>query len=42
VYRARPPVGTDASAAVTVVPANEASWEDLRAIFGNRGYAAYC
>ena len=25
-----------------VVPANEASWEDLRAIFGNRGYAAYC
>jgi GNAT superfamily N-acetyltransferase len=42
VYRARPPVGTDASAAVIVVPANEASWEDLRAIFGNRGYAAYC
>jgi GNAT superfamily N-acetyltransferase len=27
---------------VTVVPANEASWGDLRAIFGNRGYAAYC
>ena len=27
---------------VTVVPANEASWEDLRAIFGDRGYAAYC
>ncbi|HET9522105.1 MAG TPA: GNAT family N-acetyltransferase [Candidatus Limnocylindrales bacterium] len=24
------------------MPANEASWEDLRAIFGNRGYAAYC
>jgi GNAT superfamily N-acetyltransferase len=24
------------------VPANEASWEDLRAIFGDRGYAAYC
>src|SRR4029078_2887417 len=26
----------------TVVPANEASWEDLRAIFGDRGYPAYC
>jgi len=25
-----------------VVPANEASWEDLRAIFGVRGYPAYC
>ena len=25
-----------------MVPANEASWEDLRAIFGDRGYAAYC
>jgi GNAT superfamily N-acetyltransferase len=24
------------------VPANEASWEDLRAIFGDRGYPAYC
>jgi GNAT superfamily N-acetyltransferase len=40
--RSKPPAGTDASAAVTVVPANEASWDDLRAIFGNRGYAAYC
>ena len=40
--RARPPAGVDASAAVIVVPANEASWEDLRAIFGDRGYAAYC
>ena len=39
---ARPPAGIDASDAVTVVPANEASWEDLRAIFGDRGYAAYC
>jgi len=28
--------------AITVVPANEASWEDLRAIFGTRGYTAYC
>jgi GNAT superfamily N-acetyltransferase len=27
---------------ISVVPANEASWDDLRAIFGNRGYAAYC
>jgi GNAT superfamily N-acetyltransferase len=27
---------------VTIVPANEASWKDLRAIFGDRGYAAYC
>ena len=26
----------------TVVPANEASWEDLQAIFGERGYAASC
>jgi GNAT superfamily N-acetyltransferase len=29
-------------APVVVVPANEASWDDLRAIFGMRGYAAYC
>jgi GNAT superfamily N-acetyltransferase len=27
---------------ISIVPANEASWEDLRAIFGERGYAAYC
>jgi GNAT superfamily N-acetyltransferase len=27
---------------ILIVPANEASWDDLRAIFGNRGYAAYC
>ena len=40
--RVRPPTGIDASAAVIVVPANEASWDDLRAIFGDRGYAAYC
>jgi GNAT superfamily N-acetyltransferase len=37
-----PPPGVDVSSAVTVVPANEASWEDLRAIFGDRGYPAYC
>jgi GNAT superfamily N-acetyltransferase len=38
----RPQVGPDTPTPVTVVPANEASWEDLRAIFGDRGYAAYC
>ena len=27
---------------ITVLPANEASWEDLRAIFGTRGPAARC
>lgn len=27
---------------ITIVPANHASWEDLQAIFGFRGYAAYC
>lgn len=37
-YRTRPPVGSD----VTIVPANEALAEDLHAIFGGRGYAAYC
>lgn len=30
------------SEAITVVPANEASWEDLQAVFGLRGYAAAC
>ena len=29
-------------ASITIVPANEASWDDLRAIFGDRGYTAYC
>jgi GNAT superfamily N-acetyltransferase len=42
VNRSIPPAGIDLSDAVTVVPANEASWADLRAIFGDRGYAAYC
>jgi GNAT superfamily N-acetyltransferase len=42
VYRMRQLVGAGTSTPVTVVPANEASWEDLRAIFGDRGYAAYC
>ena len=27
---------------VTVVPANEAAWEDLQAVFGTRGAAAAC
>jgi len=27
---------------VTIVPANEASWEDLQAVFGTRGYASRC
>jgi GNAT superfamily N-acetyltransferase len=27
---------------VTIVPANEASWEDLQAVFGTRGEAARC
>jgi GNAT superfamily N-acetyltransferase len=27
---------------ITIVPANEASWEDLQAVFGTRGSAAYC
>jgi GNAT superfamily N-acetyltransferase len=27
---------------VAIVPANEASWEDLQTVFGTRGAAAYC
>jgi len=27
---------------LSVVPANEASWDDIQAIFGERGYAAAC
>jgi hypothetical protein len=30
------------NAAISVVPANEASWDDLRAIFGTRGDASKC
>ena len=37
-----PRLGPVDPAALTIVPANEASWDDLRAIFGIRGYAAYC
>jgi GNAT superfamily N-acetyltransferase len=33
---------TRADTAITVVPANEASWDDLRAIFGSRGEPARC
>ena len=33
---------TTTDAAITVVPANEASWDDLQAVFGSRGYAALC
>jgi GNAT superfamily N-acetyltransferase len=42
VNRPKPQVGPGTTTPVTVVPANEASWEDLRAIFGDRGYPAYC
>jgi GNAT superfamily N-acetyltransferase len=41
-FRGKPQVGPGTTIAVTVVPANEASWDDLRAILGDRGYAAYC
>jgi hypothetical protein len=29
-------------AAISVVPANEASWDDLQSVFGTRGEAATC
>jgi len=31
-----------AADAISVVPANEAGWDDLQAVFGPRGYAARC
>jgi GNAT superfamily N-acetyltransferase len=34
--------GTATPPEVTIVPANEASWEDLQAVFGTRGAAATC
>ena len=37
----RPPEGVDLSDQVTIVPANEATWDDLRAILGTCD-AAYC
>ena len=33
---------TAADPAISVVPANEASWEDLQTVFGTRGQAARC
>lgn len=36
----RKPKGTDV--AMSIVPANEASWKDLQAVFGARGGAAVC
>jgi GNAT superfamily N-acetyltransferase len=33
---------TDTAPGVTIVPANEASWEDLEAIFGTRGAPSIC
>jgi GNAT superfamily N-acetyltransferase len=33
---------TTVEAAITVVPANEASWEDLQTVFGSRGPGAGC
>ncbi len=33
---------TATALAVTIVPANEASWEDLQTVFGARGAAATC
>ena len=33
---------TPAAPPITIVPANEASWEDLEAIFGTRGPPAQC
>ena len=30
------------SSPLRIVPANEASWEDLQTVFGDRGAAAYC
>ena len=38
----RPKPAPVAPDAVTVVPANEASWEDLELVFGTRGSAAIC
>ena len=33
---------TAAEAAISILPANQASWEDLQAIFGTRGQGARC
>ena len=34
--------GSSASPVISVLPANEVSWEDLQAVFGTRGQAARC
>jgi GNAT superfamily N-acetyltransferase len=33
---------SDVAAELTIVPANQASWEDVRAVFGDRGDAHVC
>jgi GNAT superfamily N-acetyltransferase len=33
---------TPRAPALTIVPANEATWDDLRAVFGTRGYSSTC
>ena len=38
----RPPAAAAPAAEYSIVPANQASWEDLFAIFGTRGYTATC
>jgi GNAT superfamily N-acetyltransferase len=35
-------VREDLAASLSIVPANEASWEDVQAIFGMRGYTSTC
>jgi GNAT superfamily N-acetyltransferase len=35
-------VATPLTDAISVLPANEASWDDLQAVFGARGYGALC
>jgi hypothetical protein len=38
----RPEPGGSVADSIAIVPANEASWEDLQAIFGMRGYTVSC
>jgi GNAT superfamily N-acetyltransferase len=33
---------TDTAIGLAIIPANEASWEDLQTVFGTRGPAAHC
>lgn len=37
--RSEPPIEP---AAIRIVPANEASWDDIQAVFGTRGQASWC